>query len=145
MVGCPYRRGGRVQLGAVVLVFQLVSFALLAPMLVLCQDGGDHRAVESAISLCCSAGKAESSDGVQPRASAGSADNNCAASCTDTPLLTIIDAIAPKSLEPASVAVAPVPAVTPASCPAPVFSGEDARFVSAVSSPHLSRSTVLRI
>ena len=144
-VGSRYRRSRHVQLGALVLAFQFASFALAAPMLVLCQDGSDHKAVESAIALCCSAGKAQSSDVTHRQTSARAADSGCAVSCIDTPLLTGTDAIAPKSVEPVSVAVALVPPVTPAPCPARVFSGEDAEFVTAVSSPHLSRSTVLRI
>lgn len=144
-VGCQYRRGGRVQLCALVTAIHLASVALVAPMLVLCRDGGDHRAVELATALCCSPGKAESGDVVQPQASAGSADNSCAATCTDTPLVTSFDTAPPRCVEPAFAAVAPVPPVTLDPCPAPVFSGQDAGFVSAVSSPHLRRSTVLRI
>ncbi len=140
-----YRRDGRVRLCALVVAFHLASFALVAPMLVLCQDGDTHRAVESAIALCCSPGKAESSDVIRLQPAVGSTDNGCAGSCTDTPLLTSIDATAPKSFEPASAAVALAPPVTLAPCPAPAFSGQDAELLSAVSSPHLSRSTVLRI
>ncbi len=134
------------RLGALVVAFHLASFALVAPLLVLCQDGGTHRAVESAIALCCSPGETESSDVIRLQAAVRSADNGCAGSCTDTPLLMSIDATAPKSsFEAASAAVALVPPVTLAPCPAPVFSGEDTEFLSVVSSPHLRRSTVLRI
>lgn len=140
-----YRRTGQVQLGALVVAFQLASLALGAPMWVLCQDGDNHRAVESAIALCCSPGTVESSDDTHPSASGAIEDDNCAGSCIDTPLLTSIDAIAPKLVDPDSVAVTLARPVTLAPCPAPVFSGEDAGFVLDVSSPHLSRSTVLRI
>jgi hypothetical protein len=140
-----YRRNGRVRLCALVVALHVASFAFAAPMMVLCEDGDNHRAVESAIALCCSPGKAASSDVIRVQPAAEPADNGCAGSCTDTPLLTSVDATAPKSVEPASAAVALLLPVALAPCPDPVFSGQDAELLSEVSSPHLSRSTVLRI
>lgn len=130
---------------AIVAALTLVAFALIGPALVLCQDGNNHRAVESAIARCCSPQKVESSNVIRPQPAAESPDNGCTGSCTDTPLLASIDATAPRSVESAPAAVALVPPVTPAPGPAPVYLGEDAELLSEVSSPHLSRSTVLRI
>lgn len=128
---------------AIVAALTLVGFALIGPALVLCQDGDNHRAVESAIAPCCSPQKA--GNVIRPQPAAESPDNGCTGSCTDTPLLASIDATTARSVESAPAAVALVPPVTPAPCPAPVYSGEDAELLSEVSSPHLSRSTVLRI
>ena len=125
--------------------FQFAAFGLIAPMLVFCEDGDRHRAIESAISLCCTQGTVETSDAIQTQASAGAAANGCVGSCTDTPLLTSIDATSRRSVAPASVAVALAAPVALAPCPAPVFSSEGAVFVFALWSPHLNRSTVLRI
>jgi hypothetical protein len=130
---------------AIVAALTLVAFALIGPAFVLCQDGNNHRAVESAIAPCCSPPKVESRKVILPQPAAESPDNGCKGSCTDTPLLASIDSTAPRSVESAPAAVAVVPPVTPGPCPAPEFSGEDAELLSEVSSPHLSRSTVLRI
>lgn len=123
----------------------LASFAVVAPMLVLCQDGEAHTAVESVFALCCPLGKIESSAVIRTQAGVGSADDGCAGSCTDTPLLTSIDATAPKSVEPAFEGVPHVPPVALAPCPAHVVSDGDAEYLSEVSSRHLSRYTVRRI
>ena len=133
------------QLGALVVAFHLASFALVAPMFVLCQDGSNHTAVESAIALCCAPGNAESGDVPDPRTSAGIAEDDCAGPCIDTPLLTSTDATSPRCVASASRAVALVPPVALARCPAPVFADIDAGLPSAVSYLNLSRSTVLRI
>lgn len=125
--------------------FHLAAFGLVAPMLVVCEDGERHRAIESVISLCCPQGRGDSSDALPPQAPAGTAVKGCAECCTDTPLLTSIDVTATKLAGPASEADALVPPVRLARCPAPVFSGETAGLLPAPSSPHLTRSTVLRI
>jgi hypothetical protein len=113
-------------------------------MLVLCEDGEHHAAVESVIALCCSDRHADASD-ARPSKGAGAAANDCSGSCTDTPLLTSIAATFPKSVAPVDgpsalsqsflVAVAPLCATTE----------QDAGFSGSRPPPHLVRSTVLRV
>ncbi len=128
-----------------VVSLQVSAFGLIAPTLVLCEDGAGHRAIEPAISLCCRQGQAESSEATPPRTPAAIADEGCANSCKDTSLFTGVDATVPKSLGPPSVAVALIPAVTPPPSPAPGFMAKHAAYVSAPCALRLHRSTVLRI
>ena len=125
--------------------FHLAAFALIGPMLVLCDDGDRHRTVESAMSLCCALGQAGSSDEIQPRVTPAEPGIRCADSCTDTPLLTSIDATSTKTVAQASETAALVLTFVLAPCLAPASAGQDAAFLPALSPPHLSRSTVLRI
>ena len=138
-------RRGWARFRVLVAAVHLVTVALLAPMLVLCEDGQRHTAVESAISLCCPQASADSNAPNRPQATAGTAENACAGSCTDTPLLTNIDAASPKSVTQASHPDNSAPPVLLAPHFAPVFAGNDAGFRSALSAQRLSRPTVLRI
>ncbi len=138
-------RRGWARFRVLVAAVHLVTVALIAPMLVLCEDGQRHTAVESAISLCCSQGSADSIAAIRLEAAAGTAENRCAGSCTDTPLLTNIDATSPKSVTQASDPDTSTPPVSLAPPLAPVFAGNDAWFRTALPAQHLSRPTVLRI
>ena len=138
-------RRGWARFRVLVAAVHIVTVALIAPMLVLCDDGQRHTAVESAISLCCPQGSPDSIAAIRLQATAGTAENPCAGSCTDTPLLTNIDATSPKSGTQASDPDTSTPPLSLAPRLAPVFAGNDAGFHTALSAQHLSRPTVLRI
>lgn len=97
------------------------------------------------MSLCCPPGQTESSDATRSLAAPLNSGNDCAGSCTDTPLLTSVDVTATKNVAQACGAAALVPPSVVGVCSAPVVVGRDGASLLALSPPHLSRSTVLRI
>jgi hypothetical protein len=133
------------RLRALVAVFHLAAIALVAPMLVLCEDGEHHAAVESVTALCCSDRHADVSDAPRPSKSAGAGANDCSGSCTDTPLLTSIAATFPKGIARADGAAALSRSLVVASAPLALPAEAGSRFSGSLPPPHLVRSTVLRV
>jgi len=130
---------------AVAAVFQLALFALVAPMLVVCEDGNRHAAVESALLPCCDLVPAGPGGTDRASQNRGMAENGCEGSCTYTLVLAGIDVPSTRSVAQGLEVLAVTPAVAPAPYPDPAFAStdEDGRPVSP--SPHLGRSTVLLI
>lgn len=120
-------------------------FALVAPMLVLCEDGAGHAAIESAISLCCPQGWDAQANAHRAPESRGATGNDCGGSCTDTPFLMSIDACPSRSADQVTDATVMLPVVELASCPRPSLSGFELNCGPTLSPPNLSRLTVLRI
>lgn len=128
----------------VVVVSYLALFAVVAPLLVLCEEGNRHATIELAISFCCqrATGVAGGSSHVaEPRLAEGRA---CADSCVDTPYLTGTDVVATGQMAHARHAVTVdlpvVPAVVP-QLPSP----RDAAWWSPTVRADLRTTTVLRI
>ena len=130
---------------AFVVVFQLTAFALVAPMLVLCEDGDRHAAVESVMSHCCHEGAAGLSDANGVAEARGTAGDGCEGSCTDTPFLTDIDLISPRELGQGIEALAVPQVVVLVPSAAPSFARGDVGCWRALSPPPSGRSTVLLI
>jgi hypothetical protein len=140
-------RGVKGRIRALVAVFHLAVFAAVAPMLVLCNDGDRHATVESAFSLCCAP---NTDEGGPIRAAVENwdvANNGCAGSCTDTPLMLSLDAATALRIARACDAVA-VAAVLPfalAFNPAPARASQEPGARSVFSPSDSGRSAVLRI
>ena len=130
---------------ALVVVFQLAVFALVAPMLVLCEDGDRHAAVESVMSHCCHEGAAGLSDANRAAETQGTAGDGCAGFCTDTPFLTGIDLISPRNIAQGFESLAVLQLIGFAPNPAPLFARRDVHCRRALSPPAFGRSTVLLI
>ena len=133
------------RLRAAMAVFYLAMFAVVTPMLVLCEEGNRHAVVESPMSLCCQEGVAGPSGANRAPSTREVTANGCAGSCTDTSFLDDIDLFSPRNIAQDLQAVAMAPPVAPAACPAPAFAHRDVSSSPDLSSPHLSRSTVLLI
>ena len=139
------RRSGWARVGALIAAFDIGAIALVAPMLVLCEDGDGHSAVESAIALCCSQRQSDAGDANRPPTIERAGGDGCSGSCTDTPLLSGIAATSTKGV--AQLDDAAAVASTPEASAAPRFmlAEKATGFSASLPSPHLGRSAVLRI
>ena len=130
-----------------VAVFHLAVLALVAPMLVLCNDGDSHATVESAFSLCCAPNADEPGATHAAVENWGVANNGCAGSCTDTPLMMSLGAATASRIAQAgdAIAVAAVLHQMLAFDREPTLASNNLGVRSTLSSFDLGRSAVLRV
>ena len=134
-----------VHVRTVAATFYLTVFALIAPMMVFCEDGAHHAAVESVMSHCCREGAAAPGGVNRPLDTRGGAENGCGGSCTDTPFLTDIILASQRNISQGFETLAGVCPLLPAPSPIPSFTHRDVDCRSVLSPPGFGRSTVLQI